>query len=213
MISPKVRLTKFAAVYLLCGLFTAQFLSAKVIADYGADFNLKGPKLGWAYQWNPENVDILQQDKYKDLEVIKNFYSVDADNPPSRKKIKDAPHPDGRWLTAKRHSISCGFGSGESQDKLNHFVILSYTVQPGEAGMGRIINSEILRNKESGSHEIRISVNDRLIGTDILKGIEKQAFNVELGKLAVGDTVYLALGPNGDRSGTVKVAYQIDTGQ
>ncbi|MGJ8650293.1 MAG: hypothetical protein ACSHX4_08030 [Opitutaceae bacterium] len=213
MISSKVRLTKLAVACLLCGLFATQFLSAKVIADYGADFNLKGPKLGWAYQWNPENVDILQQDKFKDLEVVKNFYSVDADNPPSRKKIKDAPHPDGRWLTAKRNSISCGYGSVESQDKLNHFVILSYTVQPGEAGTGRIINSEILRNNETGSHEIRISVNDRVIGTDILKGMEKQAFNVELGKLEVGDTVYMALGPNGERSGTVNITYQIESVQ
>ena len=213
MIFSKVRFTKFRVICLLCSLFATQLVSAKVIADYGADFDLKGLKLGWAYQWNPENVDILQQDKYKDLEVVKNFYSVDADNPPSRTKSKDAPHPDGRWITAKRHSISCGYGSVESQDKLNHFVILSYTVQPGEAGMGRIINSEILRNNENGSHEIRVSVNDRLIGSDILKGVEKQAFNVELGKLEVGDTVYLALGPNGERAGTVNVTFQIDTVQ
>ncbi|MGJ8639221.1 MAG: hypothetical protein ACSHYA_07480 [Opitutaceae bacterium] len=203
----------FRATCLLLSVFFTQLLSAEVIADYGVDFNLKKIKSGWAYQWNPENVEIEQRDKYLDLEVVKNFYAVDADNPPSRKKNKEAPHPDGRWLIAKRRSVSCGFGEQESEDGLDHYVILSYTLQPGEAGLGRIINSEISRNNENGSHVFRIYINDRLLGTDILKGVEKQAFNVELGRLEVGDTVYLAIGPDGERAGTVNVAFQIDTVQ
>ncbi|CAA6679193.1 MULTISPECIES: hypothetical protein [unclassified Lentimonas] len=201
----------FKAACSLFALFATQFLSAEVIADYSADFSLKKLKPGWAYQWNPENVNIDQQDQYIDLEVVKNYYAVDADYPPSKKQNKDAPHPDGKWLTARRNSVSCGYGTIESQDQLNHYVILSYTVQPGEAGSGRIINSEVLRKNETGSNEIRIYVNDRLIGTDILKGVGKQAFNVELGLLEVSDTVYLALGPNGKRAGAVNITFQIDT--
>ncbi|MGJ8653089.1 MAG: hypothetical protein ACSHX8_07435 [Opitutaceae bacterium] len=203
----------FRAVCSLFALFATQFLSAEVIADYGVDFNLKKLKPGWAYQWNPGNVEIGQQDQYADLEVVKNYYAVDADNPPSKAKNKSAPHLDGWWLTAKRHSVSCGYGAIESKDNLDHYVILSYTVQPGEAGVGSIINSEILRNNANGSNALRIYVNERLLGTDILEGVEPQAFNVALGKLEVGDTVYVALGPNGKRAGTVNITFQIDTVQ
>ena len=83
--------------------------------------------------------------------------------------------------------------------------IIAYTIQPGEAGKVRIANSSLAKHRIDGfgtnGVDLDIYVNDTRapgLGMDSFQSLAASDFDGPLGTLSAGDTVYIALGNNGD---------------
>ena len=89
-----------------------------------------------------------------------------------------------------------------------------YQVQPGQAGIGSITNSSItVPNAGDGDGiDVQIFVNDKLKGTVPVTGTAG-SFDLSLGTLAVGDRVYVAVGPGATNFyDSFQFSYQITAG-
>jgi len=179
--------------------------SAGVIADYGADFQGTTPKTGWMYQWN--GGPIGTRSNYQSLVWSNDHASYIAD-------ANSYPAPD------RASYVSAGSGGHPSWSHTGLpasggldavFSIACYQVQPGQAGVGSITNSSIAvpNAGEGDGVEVQIYVNDTLKGTVPVTGATG-SFDLDLGKLAVGDRVYVAVGPGATNAhDSFQVSYQI----
>lgn len=144
-------------------------MQAKVIADFVADYSPIA-KSGWSYQWNPTGVSLGKSAAYEDLFSAPDvyYYSVEPKG--------DAPVDwNEEWIKLSTKSILPGRPAEKSTDQISHYVIIAYTVQQGKSGEARIVNSQIkrvLRGVERPPSPISIYVNERLIGSDAVKGYE-----------------------------------------
>lgn len=194
---------------LLAGLAMVGPLSAAVLLDYGEDFSAKEMKPGLRHQWNPEGVAIGNRSGYLDLEANGNGSLLLVDG-----RYSNCDHPSalGRWLRVYRLELKEGMEAKpglkydvvyvhpgqpaiKASDSLDHYVVIAYTLQAGEAGNISITGSTLKRTKESDVGKIKLYVNDRLVGEDVFVGLDARSFDVSLGRLKVGDTIYIALGP------------------
>jgi hypothetical protein len=183
--------------------------SAGVIADYRADFQGTTSKTGWSYQWN--NGPIGTQSKYQRLvwSDSQGAYIADA---------KSYPAADQSSFVAAGSGVGASRSHTGSPDSVGFaavFSIACYQVQPGQAGVGSITGSSItVPHGAPGwpSVEVQIYVNDTLKGTVPVTGTAG-SFDMSLGTLAVGDRVYVAVGPGETNSyDSFQVSYQIATG-
>jgi len=183
--------------------------SAGVIADYGADFQGTTPKTGWIYQWN--NGPIGTQSKYQRLvwSGSQGAYIADAKSYPAADQSSFVAAGSGMG-SSRSHT-----GSPDSVGLAAVFSIACYQVQPGQAGIGSITSSSITVPYAANgwpSVEVQIYVNDTLKGTFPVTGTAG-SFDVSLGTLAVGDRVYVAVGPGETNSyDSFQVSYQITAG-
>ncbi|MGJ8653481.1 MAG: hypothetical protein ACSHX8_09435 [Opitutaceae bacterium] len=193
---------------LVISLFFVQQLSARIVADFEQDFIVSTDKSGWRYFWNPEGVRLGDRGLYVELQALPSGgrYIVDVENRPSPSNTL----PNAQWLRVSRGDIAPGDPRLKSTDDQDHYVILSYTIQEGEAGIGGIVGSRIERKQEAESGKLCIYVNDKLIGSDEVVGTAASRFNVPLGPLHVGDTIYVAFGPGGVRAVGAMIQFQID---
>jgi hypothetical protein len=185
-------------------------VSAKVLLDLNADFNVKNTKPGLSFKWNPEWVELGNHVGYKDL--VKNPKGPDLIAEAEHSPGMDSQSKNAKWLRVyklvKHPSapenpeieydvirMAPGAAKSVSSDDIDHYIIATYTIQPEEAGEISIKNSKIYRIQEQEYGQISIYVNDRHIGSDKLVGDTPSSFNTSLGRLEVGDTVYIALGP------------------
>ncbi len=108
------------------------------------------------------------------------------------------------WFDAGKTKVHPGDGSVHS--------ILAYTVQAGEAGISRIASSSIyVPGSSSNGITYSIFVDNTQIGTTTTLAKQTNgSFNVSLGSLSVGQTVYVAVGNNGSAgSDTTEINFQI----
>lgn len=194
---------------MLVGLFALAQLQADVLLDYDEDFSTKDRKLGFRHLWNPEGVEIGDSSGYQYLETNKNsrLFLVDGRYPNC-----DNPSALGKWLRVYRLELEKGKQAQpgleydvvyvhpaqpavKASDNLDHYVVIAYTIQPGEAGDVSITESVLKRAKEGDVGKIKLYVNDGLIGEDVFSGRDPCCFDVSLSHLKVGDTIYIALGP------------------
>ena len=124
----------------------------------------------------------------------------------------DHPSELGRWLRVYRLELKegrqakpslkydvvyvhPGQPAAKASDSIDHYVVIAYTMQPGEAGNVSIAESVLKRTKEGDVGKVKLYVNDRLVGEDLFSGRDACSFDTSLGHLKVGDTIYIALGP------------------
>ena|GEM_PF-2769429 len=152
---------------------------------------------------------------YKDLEKTPGAHNYRVG--PKESGAVEIIDLNGEWIKLSKVSMLPGRSAARSTDDISHYVIIAYTVQPGEGGEARIVNSQIQRVLVKGSEKppspISIYVNDKLIGSDNVKGYEPFAFDVPLGRLSAGDTVYIAYGcPEDSNPSTANLQFQIEVG-
>ena len=204
---PLVRLLCVGALLLLLLVaLTGYFVSKRgwssasadpeIIASYQRDYQVNEPSIGWRYMWNAGG-PIGQAANYESLQWDGRRYAPMI----AREYPRPAPVRFLRLTEAGGHPGQ-GMDQGhEAANDLDRFVIAAFTVT--KAGQYRITNSSLRRHDGAlkGGIHLQVFVNDREIGLpvdcDVREGVP---FDRALGKLAKGDTIYVALGP--DKSDT-----------
>ncbi|MFW6164329.1 MAG: hypothetical protein ACODAJ_16290, partial [Planctomycetota bacterium] len=188
-------ISKLRLVVLSLGL-TAAASWAVTVADYQGDFQGGTFPTGWAYQWN-ETSDIGTAAGYTDL-IWDGASRWDVDGAPGL----PGPNP-GAWVylgaTGGHPGRGVNDGVGTPFDR---YAIAGYEVQPGEAGFLQVGGSGVTVNSgNSNGLDVRVFVNDTLANRIIeTPGGGPSSVNTVLGRVGVGDTVYVAVGPNTDDS-------------
>ena len=98
-------------------------------------------------------------------------------------------------------------GRGTAQgNPFDAYMIAAYTIQAGQAGSISLVNGSLRGNDPNGAGDasngwdIRIYVGNAQAGSTLIFpwSLATTAFSQALGTLNVGDTAYVALGPNGN---------------
>ena len=153
------------------------------VADYRDDFQ-GPPAAGWSYLWN-ENGEIGTAANYSSYTYNGSYYDFDGVN----NGLPDAePSGYGNLGAGGGHP---GRGSGQAQSGgIDRYVIAGYTIS--EAGVYEVTDS-YATNTNSGCGNgiaVRLYVNDTLL-TNVDSGNGSTAnFDMRLGALHAGDTVY-----------------------
>ena len=158
-----------------------------VVADYRDDWQATTPKPGWSYRWNSGGA-IGNSAFYTNLiySPSQNHYNTDGGSPLPR------PHPGQfGFLGATGGHPGTGTAEGGGTDR---YVLGAYTVS--SAGQYSIANSFANRGAGPGQLDIRVYVNNAL-RLQTTQAVVNQNFNTTLGNLAAGDTIYVAIGPQG----------------
>ena len=173
------------------------------IADFNGDYvpgaqgqtRVEASADGWNYMWNDGAHDwggpIGMASKYETLK----YCSASLRYTPTG--AYPAYYP-GYYV----YINSTGGMTGEGTQQIgtsDSFVIAAYTVQDDEAGDVSIAESSFgVPAAASNGVELRVYVNDTLKTSFVQAGgASASSFDISLGSLAVGDTVYVAAGPNG----------------
>ncbi len=166
---------------------------------------------GWDYMWNASAAIGTASENYTSLKFYSSLYNSDG----AGSLPRSAPA-----LFLSLNSTGGHPGPGVNQlgsGGIDRFAITAYEVQTGEAGLIQLSSSAVgVSSNSSTGVELRIYVNDALVTRFIQpggsSGTASGAFNVALGQLIVGDTVYVAVGPNShDGSDSFSLAYKIET--
>ncbi len=166
------------------------------LGTFRKSFKENQPAEGWKYLWNSDSA-IGTAANYKPLvwNVNLKAYTINAEAFP-------APSPGG-YLGVFSSELGPGFGSLQSEDKIDRFVIVSYTIPTGKAGRLSTVDSNIVRprkpdEKAPGTVELRIYVNDTAKHKEVVNANTLVKFDMSLGEVKAGDTVSIAVGPDGD---------------
>ena len=194
---------KLTACGFLLAFGLAMSVQAGVIADFQGDYvfthedgktRAEASADGWDYMWNPAGTAVGTAANYASLvqddDWWMNLYAATATFP---------SYWPAYVLNISATGGSPGAGTAQGYDP-EHFAIAAYTVQAGEAGVVSITDSSIYNAYADNSTgvELRVYVNDTLTTSFIQgSGATAASFDASLGSLDVGDTVYVAVGPNG----------------
>lgn len=185
--TPSIRLS--AALLLAIALAAAE----TEVGGFTTSFKSPQPAADWAYLWNQDSA-IGTSAGYRPLVWTEKGYAPNATFP--------APGTPANYLIIGRGFGHPGIGSLAVRDGIDRYAIVAYTVPATGAGAYRLADGAIRRNDESGGAEavidLRVYVNDRQVLTQVAKGsAQPEPFTADLGKLAAGDRVYVAVGPQG----------------
>lgn len=173
-----------------CDGFSLDFsLSNGDVADYRADFQGGTPKDGWQYLWNA-NGPIGTPANYVPLAWDGSRYELDADTtfPDSDPAAYLSLHGTGGH--PGRGSAQTGAGND-----LDRYPIAAYTV-PFD-GFYLITDSLLSVGSTNGEVDLLVHVNgDAPIYKTLVAGGTGTTFDLSLGALQGGDTVYVAVGPH-----------------
>lgn len=190
----------FAAGLFVMVVMLAQTMSASAvlvtIADYQDDFQGPTPATGWRYQTNSAGA-IGNSANYTNM--ISNVGGTQYNLTGS------ATLPVGSSF-ASLNKLSGHPGTGTAQVAgVDRYVIAAYTIQAADVtgylmdGPFQLTSTSISRAAtDGGTLSLHVYVNNTLIGpAAVIAGTAVTSFNRTLGNLVVGDTVYVAVGPNG----------------
>jgi hypothetical protein len=162
-----------------------------VVADFRDDFQSPTPAAGWAYQWNKHGA-IGTAANYSDL-IWDGTSRYDSDG------VAGLPDPSpARYVLVN----SGGAHSGEPQgggNPCDRFAIAGFTVsQDAEY----TFSDSFFTDSASGGDglELKVFVNDAQRLTDTIDDLGTTSFDMSLGQLQAGDTIYVAAGPRGSSS-------------
>ncbi|MEO0586621.1 MAG: hypothetical protein AAF078_03185 [Planctomycetota bacterium] len=157
-----------------------------VEADYRDDFSITSPTSGWSYLWNA-NGNIGNPNNYTPLQASSaGYYSADGNAVPS-------PSP-ANFLRLGPTFAHPGLGS--SQTDRDYFAIAAFTVDV--AGYYFIRDSFIETTADTAGIELVVHINGQpLLLSDLFADRSIGGFDIDLGQLVVGDTIYVAVGPDG----------------
>jgi VCBS repeat-containing protein len=160
-----------------------------VVADYRDDYQAVTPNPGWAYRWNSTQA-IGNSAGYANLlwSPTATHYNTHGGNLPNGN-----PGQFGFLGGTGGHPAAgtAELGGGANFDR---YVMGAYTVSSG--GQYSIANSFANRNAGPGLLDIRVYVNNAL-KLQTTQAVVNQNFNTNLGSLVMGDTIYVAIGPQG----------------
>lgn len=191
-----------------------------VIADFSAEFptstlgsgqpfgGSEKPAQGWSYLWNPTGT-LGNAANYQALSPnrINTFPAADGGGIfPMFTKIGNAAFnatAQGNFQYGRIAKTSVHPGK-HVVDK-DYRAIIAYTIQADESGEIWIDNSSLAKHRIDGyvtnGVDLDVFVNDTPVvelKADGFESLTASSFNGNLGKLSAGDTVYIALGNNGD---------------
>ena len=194
---------------------SAASLQAAVIADYQGDFvsatagqtRIQALADGWDYMFNPSAAIGEATDNYISLVSNGGAYNADGGSPYPR------PYP-GYYVSLSSSGGHPGSGVTQSgAEDFDCYAIAAYQVQTGEGGPLQVASSSLsVADASSGGVEVRVYVNNDLMGSSLCAGASSTSFDVPLGWVNAGDYVYVAIGPNrADGHDGFGLAYQLAT--
>lgn len=164
--------------------------AALVAGDYRDDYQVIAPRPGWQYLTNSLGA-IGTAANYRPL--IANQSSYDSNG------INGLPDPEPlAYVTLTSTGGHPGRGVGQAGNTINRYAIAAYTVSA--TGDYAIVDSLLSRSSTAGNgNDIRVFVNNSEItlATSVVPPGGTINFNVGLGTLQAGDTIYVCVGPNG----------------
>ncbi|QNN22320.1 hypothetical protein HED60_08560 [Planctomycetales bacterium ZRK34] len=183
-------------------------VQAAELADYRDDFS-GTPATGWSYLWNaPVDFGLGTMDattnplgdssNYAALQWTGSIWTADGDTD----ALNSSPDNYLRLHATGGHP---GRGSTDASgvgNTVDRAPIAAYTIQSGEEGMISLSDT-LLRSANSGhtaTMRVLVYVNDTLKVDKVQTGYGPSTdvtFDAELGSLAAGDTVYVAVSPDG----------------
>jgi hypothetical protein len=188
--------TKISAVAIIFGISLGVWmifgapppLSTAVVASFRAQFRPGIPRAGWHYVWNAD-AEIGKTNGYREL--VWNGGSYGSDDDPQFPRAAPAG-----WVNVSRVGGHPGFG--RNQNRFDTYAIVGFTVT--NTGCYIITNSFIMRDDGDfrGDINLRVFVNEQRVGSELIANTKMhQPFDRSLGTLQSGDTLFVAIGPNG----------------
>ena len=174
------------------------------VADYHDDFQGPTPAAGWQYLWN-QGGPIGDAANYVPL-LWDGSTRYDSDGAAG---VPDPP--PGGYVFLGPTSGHTGYGTAQSSNTIDRFAIAAYTVAlAGEYAItdgslmmtsgGRTVGTDVL--------ELRVYVDDELHYAET--DVDATTFYLWLGSLDAGQTIYVAVGPQGSHdSDSFRVDYTI----
>lgn len=198
--------TFIAALFSLIPLLSH---AQQVVADLAADFQAGAFPANWEYSWNEEGV-LGDDSNYKALvppaSGERGLWTVDGVIPSEQ---KEAGYLQLRANRDDATKLMAHPGRGANIAGQPKYVIFSFSVQ--EPGSYRIANGEImLKNEASDGVDYAVYVGNTLKFSGEVAPAKGKKLSGELGTLAVGDKIYVCVGPNAsDTSDQFTIGYQI----
>ncbi|MCG8457732.1 MAG: hypothetical protein MI919_15765, partial [Holophagales bacterium] len=167
------------------------------VASYGEDFQGGTPTGGWAFLWNKNGA----------IGTASNYVALEWDGVSVYDSDGVAGLPDASDMSAGNLSateVRPGKGSSQNQSvpfPPDRYAIAAYTVSA--AGVYAITDSSILTAvtpPQGNGRTVEVYVGDQLIRSIPNPSYPPSLddFDTDLGLLQPGDTIYVAVGPNGD---------------
>ncbi len=166
--------------------WTVNTISSEVVAHYQGDYRPGAPASGWQYLWNAQG-PIGQASNYSAMLSNGRYYDSDG-----LSGLPDASNLAYGSLKLSGGHPGRGASQGQSDDR---YVIAAYTVN--RAGIYQVVQSQITDNgctRNGGLVEI---YSNNLLIQQKAYGPVASSFDVNIGSLVAGDTIYVAAGPNG----------------
>lgn len=209
-----VKSPRFSIVCLTALLASAGISRSAVVATYGSEFQGTAFPAGWQYLWNAPagyNPGVSSGDGSAGaIGNPANYVPLlwnGADWTPDGDATTGNNQPAGfsRLGANLLHPALGATQLGGVGNTLDRYIIMAYTIQPADgAGTYSITDSTIQRLQVGGNGTQAVSVlvhvnaNAPVFGSgSIGTGDGVVSFNTSLGDLNVGDTVYVAVGPDG----------------
>lgn len=161
-----------------------------VLGGFRQSFRQYSPASGWRYLWNASGT-IGQAAHYRPL-----TWNRRGSYTPLLTFPAEAPAKD---LMLDMLSGCPGQSHTSAPDKLDHYVIIAYTLKENSGGNAWLTDGNIMKpiGGDEDSIELRIYVNDTLKYSSMVStGENPELFQQDLGILSKGDTIYVAVGPD-----------------
>ena len=197
--NPPFRFAGLAVRLVLAGVGLFCFAgvgSATPIADLTVDFTAVTFPTGWQYLHNTGTIGNSAGYAALLWDAGNARYDITG-------SVFPGPGPDFDFISSGGHMHP---GRGTAQGAaLNEYLIAAYTIQAGEAGFVSLINGSLSGADPNGASgasngwDIRAFVGNTQVGSTVVVpwSLSAASFSQPLGALNVGDTIYLAVGPNG----------------
>ena len=161
--------------------FTVADLVAVTQADYRGDFQTGTPASGWVYMTNLNG----------SIGTAANYVALPAG--PSNNYVEPVTTAE-RFLNGGRPGW--GTGQGQSEDR---YSIAGYTVTlEGAYYLGNTYIEQVNKNGGNGTN-IKILIDDNEIYSFDNPAKESSTFDIDLGWVKSGQTIYVAVGPKGNK--------------
>jgi len=163
------------------------------VASFDQAFKESTLAEGWRYLWNPQG-PIGSTSNYVEMKWNGRSYGPDEDDRYPR------PLP-GRYMKLGQRGGHPGSGSNQVTRTLGRFdryAIAAFTAP--NSGVYNLGNTRVCRHDGDlrGNVDLRVFMNEREVGPTVFcDSRDGLPFDRELGRLSAGDTIYVAVGPNG----------------
>ena len=156
-------------------------------ATFSDDFAGPTPTSGWSYWWNAGG-PVGDSSQYAPLQW--NTIQYDSDG-----QLGSQSGDEFTFGLVAGWGVHPGYGAPQNAAD-ERYAIVRYTVS--SSGMFAITNASINdRGCISGGVELQVRVNDTLVSSLTHSGTTPSPFDTSLGTLAPGDTIDVAVGPDG----------------